>query len=281
MAILPMRFVGRWRGLDGRDTLFFNGLPTGDATRANADGASMTRPWRLLVWNEFRHERTKEAVRAIYPHGIHAAIARGIEGPDVEVLTATLDELDQGVPDERLALTDTLLWWAHTAHKEVAESTVERVHRHVLAGMGVVFLHSAHDSKLFKRVLGTSGALRWREAAEREILWNLEPSHPILDGVGETIELPHEEMYGERFDIPTPDETLMISWFQGGEVFRSLCTWRRGHGRVVYFRPGHETHPTYHHPDILHVIANAARWSARRVSLEAKCINAQPKHSLS
>jgi trehalose utilization protein len=240
----------------------------------------MSRPVRILIWNEFRHERTKEAVRAIYPEGMHAAIARGIAGPDVEIRTATLDDPEQGVTEHSLATTDTLLWWAHGAHKEVTDAIAERVHRHVLAGMGLVVLHSGHESKVFKRVLGTSGALRWREAGEREILWNLEPSHPILDGVGECIELPHEEMYGERFDVPTPDETLMISWFQGGEVFRSLCTWRRGHGRVVYFRPGHETHPTYHNPAILRVIGNAARWSARRVSLEPKCVNAAPKHSL-
>ena len=133
---------------------------------------------------------------------------------------------------------------------------------------------------MFKRTLGTSGALKWREAGEREILWNLDPSHPILDGIGDCIDLPHEEMYGERFDVPPPDETLMISWFQGGEVFRSLCTWRRGHGRVVYFRPGHETYPTYRHADVLRVIGNAARWSARRVSRPQTCENAAPKQAL-
>src|SRR5690606_28425989 len=161
---------------------------------------------------------------------------------------------------------DTLLWWGHVAHDEVTSDTVECVHRHVLAGMGLVVLHSGHEAKVFKRILGTSGALRWREAGEREIHWNLEPSHPILDGIGECIDLPHEEMYGERFDVPPPDETLMISWFAGGEVFRSLCTWHRGHGRVVYFRPGHESYPTYHNADILRVVGNAARWAARRVT---------------
>lgn len=237
----------------------------------------MTRPVRVLIWNEFRHERSRDDVRALYPDGIHAAIARGIAGPDAEVRTATLDDPDQGITDDVLAATDTLVWWAHGAHPEVTEATVACVHRHVLAGMGLVVLHSGHESKVFQRVLGTSGALRWREAGEREILWNLEPAHPILDGIGECIDLPHEEMYGERFDIPSPDETLMISWFAGGEVFRSLCTWRRGHGRVVYFRPGHETYPTYHHPEILRVIANAARWAARRVSIAPVCTNPEPR----
>lgn len=235
---------------------------------------------RVLIWNEFRHERKKEEVRAIYPDGMHVAIARGIESDLLQVHVTSLDEPDQGISDEVLEETDVLIWWAHVAHDEVSDATVECVHRHVLAGMGLIVLHSGHDSKIFKRVLGTSGSLRWREAGEAEILWNLDPSHPILEGIGECIELRHEEMYGERFDIPAPDETLMISWFQGGEVFRSLCTWRRGHGRVVYFRPGHETHPTYHDRNILRVIGNAARWAARRVSLKPACINASPKHSV-
>jgi trehalose utilization protein len=240
----------------------------------------MTRAVRALIWNEFRHERNKEAVKAVYPDGIHAALARGIAGDGLEVRTATLDDPEQGITDEVLAASDVLLWWGHTAHKEVTDATVERVHRHVLAGLGLVVLHSGHESKVFKRVLGTSGALKWREAAEREILWNLEPSHPILDGIGECIDLPHEEMYGERFDVPPPDETLMISWFAGGEVFRSLCTWRRGHSRVVYFRPGHETYPTYHNGEVLRVISNASRWAARRVSVDPVCVNAKPKRAL-
>lgn len=240
----------------------------------------MPGPVRVLIWNEFRHERNKPEVAAIYPDGIHTALAKGIAGSDVETRTATLDEPEQGLPDDRLDWADVLVWWGHGAHKEVTDRSVEKVHERVLAGMGLVVLHSGHESKIFKRVLGTSGALRWREAGEQEILWNLEPSHPILEGIGDCIELPHEEMYGERFDVPPPDETLMISWFQGGEVFRSLCTWRRGHGRVVYFRPGHETYPTYHNEEVLRVIGNSVRWAARRISLEPKCINASPKHSM-
>ena len=73
-------------------------------------------------------------------------------------------------------------------------------------------------------------------------------------------------MYGERFDIPDPDELLMVGWFSGGEVFRSLCTWNRGLGRVVYFQPGHETYPTYHDPNVQRVIANACRWARRRMT---------------
>jgi trehalose utilization protein len=118
--------------------------------------------------------------------------------------------------------------------------------------------------------MGTHGSLRWREADEKERLWNLVPGHPILEGIPDHFELEHEEMYGERFDVPEPDELLMLSWFQGGDVFRSLCTWRRGHGRVVYFRPGHETYPTYHHPHVRTIVANAARWAGRRVTRDAR-----------
>lgn len=222
---------------------------------------------RVTIWNEFVHERRDEAVRAIYPEGIHRALAEGITPllDGAEVRTATLDEPDHGLDPEALGATDVLVWWGHVAHDRVDDEVVEAVQQRVLAGMGLVVLHSAHYSKIFRRLMGTNCSLKWREAGERERLWNLQPGHPIMAGVPERVELPEEEMYGERFDVPEPDELLMISWFEGGEVFRSLCTWRRGHGRVVYFRPGHETHPTYRDPMIQRIIANACRWARRRV----------------
>jgi len=128
--------------------------------------------------------------------------------------------------------------------------------------MGLVVLHSGHFSKIFKALMGTSCDLKWREAEEQEIIWNVNPSHPIAEGIGEKIILDHEEMYGEYFDIPTPDEIVFISNFEGGEVFRSGCTFRRGRGKIFYFRPGHETHPTYFHPGVLRVIANGVKWAA-------------------
>lgn len=225
----------------------------------------MTRP-RITVWNEFLHERENDVVRAVYPDGIHAEIASALEDAlDADVRTATLREPENGLPQEVVDATDVLFWWGHKAHAEVSDVVVERVHRAVLAGMGLVVLHSGHVSKVFQRVLGTSGWLRWREADEKERLWNLQPSHPILEGIPEHFELGREEMYGERFDVPEPDELLMISWFQGGEVFRSLCTWRRGHGRVVYFRPGHEAYPTYRDANVRRILANAARYAVPRL----------------
>ena len=229
---------------------------------------------RITIFNEFRHERQDERVAALYPDGIHSTLAEAIrhlhaaDGQDsnLTIRTALLDEEEHGLTEQVLADTDTLIWWAHLAHDEVSDQVADRVQQAVLAGMGLIVLHSAHFSKPFRRLMGTNCSLYWREGDDSERLWNLQPSHPIMAGVPESVELEREEMYGERFDIPEPDELLMLSWFSGGEVFRSLCTWQRGHGKVVYFRPGHETFPTYHNEHVLRIISNAALWAARRLN---------------
>ena len=128
--------------------------------------------------------------------------------------------------------------------------------------MGLIVLHSGHFSKIFKRLMGTPCALKWREAGERERLWVVNPGHPIAEGIGPCIELENTEMYGEPFSIPEPEEQVFISWFEGGEVFRSGNIWRRGNGKIFYFRPGHETYPIYHNPVIQRVIYNAVKWAA-------------------
>ena len=221
---------------------------------------------KVTIWNEYLHEVENDGVRDIYPGGIHGTLADAFrDRGGFDVRTATLREPGHGLSKALLEDTDVLLWWAHKAHAEVADETARLVHEAVLSGMGLVVLHSGHFSKVFKRVLGTHGSLRWRDADEKERLLNLRPDHPIMEGVPDVVELEQEEMYGERFDIPEPDELLMISWFQGGEVFRSLCTWRRGLGRVVYFRPGHETYPTYHHPVIRRIVVQAGDWAKARV----------------
>ena len=224
-------------------------------------------PIRVTIWNEHIQERRDEPVRVVYPTGIHRAIASGIAPLGAfDVRTATLEEPEHGLTTEVLAATDVLLWWGHVAHDQVRDEVVDRVQHAVLGGMGLVVLHSGHFSKPFRRLMGTSCSLRWRESGEHERLWNLRPDHPVMDGIADHIELAEEEMYGERFDIPHPDELLMIGWFPGGEVFRSVCTWNRGLGRVLYFQPGHETHPTYYDPTVLRILANAATWTARRIS---------------
>jgi trehalose utilization protein len=218
---------------------------------------------RVTVWSEYRQEHTDPPVAATYPDGMHAAIADGLrDAPGFEVRTGTLDEPAQGLPADVLDTTDVLTWWGHVAHDEVSDETLDRVHARVLGGMGLVVLHSGHFSRIFKRLMGTTCDLKWREDGRRERLWVVDPSHPIAEGLGESFVLPEEEMYGEHFDIPAPDELVLVSWFEGGEVFRSGATWRRGRGRVVYLRPGHETHPTYFDPNVRRLIANACRWAA-------------------
>ncbi|MGA2229909.1 MAG: ThuA domain-containing protein [Tepidisphaeraceae bacterium] len=223
-------------------------------------------PKRITVWGEYRHEKTNPEVAAIYPSGMHEAIAQHLRRrSDFTVRTATLDQSEHGLTEETLKQTDTLIWWGHMAHDQVADAIVKRVHARVLAGMGIVVLHSGHFSKIFKALMGTSCELKWREEKnEREILWITRPGHPIVEGLNDHFILPREEMYGEYFDIPEPECTFLISSFGGGEVFRSGCTWTRGAGRVVYFRPGHETFPTYHDANVLKVIENAAAWAAGR-----------------
>jgi trehalose utilization protein len=218
---------------------------------------------RVTVWNEYRQEHTDAPVREVYPDGIHAAIAEGLRTAGFDVRTATLDEPEHGLTDAVLAETDVLTWWGHRHHGEVEERVVERVQRRVLDGMGLIVLHSGHHSKIFRRLMGTSGDLKWREAGEHERIWVVDPSHPIAAGLGDSFLLEHEEMYGEFFDIPAPDQLVLVSWFQGGEVFRSGCCFERGRGRIFYFRPGHETHPTYFHADVRRVIANAADWASQ------------------
>ena len=224
----------------------------------------MTTPLRITVWNEYRHELdTSHPAHTVYPEGIHGAIAQGLrEHSDFEVGTATLDEPEHGLTDAVLASTDVLFWWGHMAHGAVRDEIVDKVQARVLDGMGLIVLHSGHFSKIFKRLMGTGCNLKWREADDNERIWVVEPGHPIAEGLGETIEIAEEEMYGERFDIPAPETLVFLSWFKGGEVFRSGCCYTRGRGKIFYFRPGHESYPTYFNPEIRRVIANAARWAA-------------------
>jgi trehalose utilization protein len=216
----------------------------------------------VTVWNEGRHEKRNLAVSSIYPQGIHGAIATYLRSRGLEVRTATLDEPEHGLTAEVLANTDVLTWWGHMAHGDVRDEIVERVHQRVLEGMGLIVLHSGHLSKIFRKLMGTTCMLKWREIAEKERMWVVAPHHPIVAGLDQYIEIEHEEMYGEFFDIPAPETLVYISWFKGGEVFRSGCCYQRGKGRIFYFRPGHETYPTYHHPQVLQVIYNAVLWAA-------------------
>jgi trehalose utilization protein len=222
----------------------------------------MTALPRITVWNEYRHEKTNQTVAKIYPDGMHGQIASHLRSKGLTVQTATQDEPENGLTSELLANTDVLMWWGHMGHDQVKDETVERVYQRVMGGMGLIVLHSAHFSRIFKRLMGTSCNLKWREIGEKERLWVVNPGHPIAAGLGEYFELEHEEMYGELFDIPTPDELVLVSWFAGGDVFRSGCCFYRGMGKIFYFRPGHETYPTYHNPNVLQVLYNSVMWAA-------------------
>ena len=216
---------------------------------------------KILVWNEYRHEKTDERVKAIYPDGIHEAIAAFLRAEGHEVQTATLDDEGCGITEERLDGTEVLIWWGHMAHAEVPDEVASLVQKKVLEGMGFIALHSAHHSKPFKLLMGTSCHLSWREDGDRELIWTAKPAHPIAQGLGRFFMLPHEETYAEPFDIPEPDETVFISSYEGGEVFRAGCTFLRGCGRIFYFQPGHETFPTYYDENVQRVIKNAVLWA--------------------
>ncbi len=217
----------------------------------------------VTVWGEYVHERTNEMVKKVYPEGMHTVIAAALaEDLDIETTTATLDQDEEhGLSEELLETTDVLIWWGHAAHGKVVDEVVDRVVKRVLEGMGLIVLHSAHYSKIFKRLMGTTCSLCWREAGEKERLWVCNPGHPIVQGLDTYFELPHTEMYGEPFGIPAPDEQIFISWFEGGEVFRSGVTYFRGNGRIFYFRPGHETYPIFYDKNVQLVLKNAVKWA--------------------
>ncbi|WIV18087.1 ThuA domain-containing protein [Paenibacillus polygoni] len=215
----------------------------------------------VTIWNEFVHEKIHDEAKEVYPEGIHKVLADGLAGEGYAIRTATLDQPEHGLTDDVLNTTDVLIWWGHMAHDRVNDQVVSKVVKRVLDGMGFIVLHSGHFSKPFKALMGTSCDLKWREAKEQEIIWCVNPNHPIAEGIESHILLEHEEMYGEFFDIPTPDELIFLSNFAGGEVFRSGCTFKRGEGKIFYFRPGHETYPTYYNPQVMKVISNSIRWA--------------------
>ena len=226
----------------------------------------MTVPLRVTVWNENIHERRLGSTAArLYPDGMHGAIAAGLRaelGDGVDVHLSTMEQPDHGLTADIIAVTDVLLWWGHEDHPGVDDAIVDRVHEAVLGGMGIIVLHSGHYSKVFRKLMGTTCSLRWRNDGDREVVWTVDPTHPIAEGVPDPLVIEGQEMYGEFFDIPTPEELIFISSFSGGEVFRSGATWTRGHGRVFYFSPGDQEYPVYHHPSIHRVLANGVRWAA-------------------
>lgn len=221
----------------------------------------------VTIWNEYVQEQTEDEVASVYPDGIHAVLSEALEQRGHDVRVATLDEPEHGLPPEVLDETDVLVWWEHRAHEDVQDSVVDRVCDRIYDGMGFIPLHSAHYSKLFKRLMGTPCSLDYRESGERERVWTVDPGHPITDGINRSFVIPETEMYGEPFAVPEPNRLVFISWFEGGEVFRSGCCYHRGNGRIFYFRPGHETYPVYREPAVQTVIDNAIRWATPKTNM--------------
>tara|TARA_A100001037_G_scaffold186882_1_gene167343 strand:+ start:11232 stop:11894 length:663 start_codon:yes stop_codon:yes gene_type:complete len=218
---------------------------------------------KVTVWNEFIQEKTDPPVAAVYPEGIHTVISEFLKSDGFDVDTAVLEEKDHGLSEQILEQTDVLIWWGHKAHGDVDEKIVDKIQSRILNGMGLIVLHSAHFSKIFKRMMGTTCALgSWREDGKRERVWVIDPTHPISNGIDKYFDIPKTEMYGERFDVPAPDELVFISSFEEGEVFRSGCCYKRGLGKIFYFRPGHETYPIFFQPEVQQVIKNAIKWVA-------------------
>ena len=203
--------------------------------------------------------------RAIYPDG-HARRDRATASRENlrrrgQVRTATLDQPEHGLTEEVLADTDVLTWWGHAAHDEVDDDVVERVHQHVLAGMGLVVLHSGHWSKIFGKLMGTTCTLRWRSEHDRELVWTVNPTHPIARGVPNPIVIPEQEMYGEYFDIPAPDELVFIS-----ALHRRRGVPQRLHlpprpRQDLLLQPRRPGLPRLPPPDVRRVIANAVEWA--------------------
>ena len=223
----------------------------------------MAKTINVTIWNEYRHEKSDENVAKLYPNGLHAAIGEFLsKNDDMKITLAALDDPDQGLPDEVLNNTDVLLWWGHMNHGEVKDDLVERIRQRVyVGGMGFIALHSAHHSKPFRAIVGTTGNLLWGDN-QKEIIWNIMPSHPIAAGIPAHFELPEEELYAEPFQIPQPDAHIFEGWYEHGYVFRTGCTFLRGAGRVFYFQPGHETCPSFYDANVQRIITNGVRWAA-------------------
>ena len=93
---------------------------------------------KVTVFNEFVHEKHDEAVKKIYPNGIHAAIADFLNSDEITVRTVTLDDPECGLTQDVLDDTDVLIWWGHMAHHMVPNEVAHRVKESVLKGMGFI-----------------------------------------------------------------------------------------------------------------------------------------------
>jgi trehalose utilization protein len=184
---------------------------------------------KVTIYNEGVHEKKEAAIAEIYPEGIHGQLKK-VLSDEFDVTTYTLETVNE-ITTEVLNNTDVLLWWGHMAHSEVKDELVERVKNRVYNdGMGFLPIHSAHHSKPFRAILGTTGNLAWGRD-QKAIVWNLNPTHPIAAGIPQHFEL-FEELYAEPFFIPKPDDLIFGTWYEDGNIFRGGCTLTRGLGKI-------------------------------------------------
>jgi trehalose utilization protein len=88
---------------------------------------------KVTIWNEGRHEKLHPNVGAIYPSGIHGAIAAGLKNEGFAIRCGSLDDPHEGLGEQLLDDTDVLLWWGHIDHEEVSDALVDRIQQRVAA----------------------------------------------------------------------------------------------------------------------------------------------------
>lgn len=118
----------------------------------------------------------------------------------------------------------------------------------------------AHVDNVWRLSLPQCVFPAWRADGAPGHITTLLPQHPIAAGLPEKWDIPQTEMYGEPFHVPAPDQVVFEETWDKGEHFRSGAVWKVGHGRVFYFRPGHETYPVFKQAEPLRVVENAVRW---------------------
>lgn len=219
---------------------------------------------KVTVWSEGLPEREVHAVKS-YPNDINNAIAAFLRNdPDLEITVRDISMDECGLSQEIIDNTDVLVYWSHLYNNKVPDEVANRIVSAVLQrGMGFMPLHSGLFCKAGSMLLGKCGAGgKYRECGERARVWVINRAHPITAGLEDDwFDIEYDEMYGEPFGVPTPDELIFITWFQGGEVLRSGMTWNRGAGKVFYFQPGHEEWPIYtENKYVQKVITNAVKW---------------------
>ena len=101
----------------------------------------------VVVWSE------GSAPKNVYPDDINGAIAAGLASLEGwEVVKASINDPDQGLPDDLLARCDVLVWWGHVKHGQVKNELVAKIVKRVKEdGMGFISLHSSHFAKRTRR----------------------------------------------------------------------------------------------------------------------------------